>query len=89
MINKLAKEFKGKFECLGENAKKYITYLVPIKNEFEIIKQLRRKHNFLIVLDLCQVHYPILLITFLKDLTLINAQISILTFNIFESKINY
>ena len=32
-IKKLAKEFKGNFEYLGENAEKYITFSVPIKKE--------------------------------------------------------
>ena len=31
-IKKLAIEFKGKFECLGENTEKYIIFSVPIKN---------------------------------------------------------
>ena len=33
ITTKLAKEFEGKFECLGENAEKYITFSVPIENE--------------------------------------------------------
>ena len=31
----LAKEFKGNFECLGENTEKYITLFVPIKKEHD------------------------------------------------------
>ena len=31
IIKELAKEFEGKFECLGENTEKYITFSVPIK----------------------------------------------------------
>ena len=31
IIKKLAKEFKGNFDCLGENTEKYITFSVPIK----------------------------------------------------------
>ena len=31
VIKKLAKEFKGKFDCLGENIEKYITLSAPIK----------------------------------------------------------
>ena len=30
IIKQLAKEFKGKFDCLGENTKKYITFSAPI-----------------------------------------------------------
>ena len=33
IIKNLAEEFEGEFECLGENTKKYITFLVPIKKE--------------------------------------------------------
>ena len=33
IIKKLAKEFDGNFECLGENTEKYITFPVPIKKE--------------------------------------------------------
>ena len=29
----LAEEFKGQFECLGENTEKYITFSVPIKKK--------------------------------------------------------
>ena len=33
IIKELAEEFKGQFECLGENKEKYITFSVPIKKE--------------------------------------------------------
>ena len=33
IIKELAEEFKGEFECLGENTENYITFLVPIKKE--------------------------------------------------------
>ena len=35
IINELAKEFKGNFECLDENTEKYITFSVPIKKKIE------------------------------------------------------
>ena len=35
IINELAEEFKGKFEYLGENTEKYITFLEPIKKELK------------------------------------------------------
>ena len=35
IIKKLAEEFKGEFECLGENAGKYISFTVPIKKEHD------------------------------------------------------
>ena len=31
IIKQLAIEFKGEFQCLGENTKKYITFSIPIK----------------------------------------------------------
>ena len=33
VINELAEEFEGGFECLGENTEKYVTFSVPIKKE--------------------------------------------------------
>ena len=33
IIRQLAKEFKGNFECIGENTEKYISISVPIKKE--------------------------------------------------------
>ena len=35
IIKELVKEFNGKFECLGENTEKYITFSVPIKKKLE------------------------------------------------------
>ena len=35
IIEQLAKEFKGSFDCLGENTEKYITFSVPIKKEHD------------------------------------------------------
>ena len=32
-IKQLAEDFKGQFECLGENTEKYITFSVPIKKD--------------------------------------------------------
>ena len=33
IIKELANEFKGEFDCLGENTEKYITFSVLIKND--------------------------------------------------------
>ena len=33
IIKELAEEFKGEFECLGENIEKYISFSVPTKKE--------------------------------------------------------
>ena len=35
IIKQLAREFKGNFDCLGENTEKYITFSVPIKKEHD------------------------------------------------------
>ena len=37
IINQLAEEFNGEFDCIGENMEKYITFSVPVKN---IIKKI-------------------------------------------------
>ena len=42
IIKYLAREFKGHFECLGENTEKYISFIVPFKkviNDEEIINE--------------------------------------------------
>ena len=41
LIEELAKEIKGKLEYLGENAEKYVTFSVPIKQILVMVKQLR------------------------------------------------
>ena len=35
IIEQLAKEFKGSFDCLGENTEKYITFCVHINIEYD------------------------------------------------------
>ena len=35
IIKELVKEFKGNFDCLGENTEKYITFSVPLKQKIE------------------------------------------------------
>ena len=35
IIKELVKEFKGNFDCLGENNEKYITFSVPLKKKIE------------------------------------------------------
>ena len=42
IIKQLAREFKGSFECLGENTEKYITFSVPIKKEHDNGKPLKK-----------------------------------------------
>ena len=59
IIKELAEEFKGEFECLGENTEKYISFSVPIKKEHDKDKTITYR-------DSCLVNYQILLITCLK-----------------------
>ena len=80
IMKELAEEFKKQFTCLGENTEKYITFTVPIEKEVtRIIKMENKKqkiyltyYNLLIVQDLWQAHYQILLIIFLKEFIEIN-----------------
>ena len=47
IIKQLAREFKGNFECLGENTEKYITFSVPIKKEHDNCKTTTSKLRFI------------------------------------------
>ena len=47
IIKQLAREFKGNFECLGENTEKYITFSVPIKKEHDNGKTTTYKLRFI------------------------------------------
>ena len=47
IIKKLAEEFKGEFECLGENTEKYITFSVPLKKESNNSKKITYKLKFI------------------------------------------
>ena len=47
VIKKLAEEFKGDFECLGENTEKYITFSVPLKKENDTGKKIKCKLKFI------------------------------------------
>ena len=47
IIKRLAKEFDGQFECLGENTEKYITFSVPIKKELDNGKTITYKLKFI------------------------------------------
>ena len=46
-IKQLAKEFDGRFECLGENTEKYITFSVPIEKELDNGKTITCKLRFI------------------------------------------
>ena len=51
IIKELAEEFKGEFECLGENTEKYISFSVPIKKEHDEDKTITYKIKFV---DTCR-----------------------------------
>ena len=51
IIKELVEEFKGEFECLGENTEKYISFSVPIKKEHDNDKTIIYKIKFV---DTCR-----------------------------------
>ena len=90
IIKALAKEFKGEFNCLGENILKYILKntkpfqfqnLKKLKELINIEKKLQKpdltKYNLLIAQDLWQAHYQLLLIILLKESIRLNVNIDI------------
>ena len=47
IINKLAEEFKGDLDCIGENMEKYITFFVPIKKKHDDGKIITHKLRYI------------------------------------------
>ena len=47
VIKKLVEEFKGNFDCLGENTEKYITISAPIKKDLDNDKTITYKLKFI------------------------------------------
>ena len=47
IIKQFAEEFKGQFECIGENNERYITFSVPIKKEHSNGKTATYKLKFI------------------------------------------
>ena len=47
MINKLAEEFKGELNCIGENMEKYITFSAPIRKKYVDGKTITYKPMFI------------------------------------------
>ena len=66
LIKELAEEFKGEFECLGENTEKYITFSVPIKKERDNHKTITYKLQFIHTSRFMRSKLSALLITRLK-----------------------
>ena len=81
IIKEFAEKFKKQFTCLGENTQQYITFTVPIENEFtrtdkngkELQKVYLTFYSLLIAQDLWLAHYQILLIIYLKDFIELNV----------------
>ena len=47
IMEELAEEFEGQFECLGEKTEKYITFSVPINKELDNGKLIKYKLKFI------------------------------------------
>ena len=66
IIKQLAEEFKSQFKCIGEMMKNILLFQYQLKKKMIMVKQSHINYNLLITLDLCQPHYEVLLITYLK-----------------------
>ena len=64
IIKQLAREFKGNFECSGENTEKCITFSVPIKKERDDGKTTTYKLKFIDSCRFMQDYYQIFLIIY-------------------------
>ena len=47
ILNQLVIEFKGELNCIGDNMKKYATFSVPIKKEYDNNKTITYKLKFI------------------------------------------
>ena len=93
--NKLAKECKKQFTCLGENTEKNITFAVPIEKKLEelikMVKNLRKiylTYYNLIAQDLWQVHYQILSIIFLDEFVELNVNMNMIIKSASKTELN-
>ena len=99
----MTEEFKKQFTCLGENAQKYMIFVVPIekevtgidKNGGEITKIYLTCHhlyltcyNLLIARDIWQTHYQILSINFLKEFIELNVNLILMIKNVKHADLN-
>ena len=66
IIRQLAKEFDGRFECLGENTEKYIIFLVPMGRELHNGKPVTYKLKFIDSFRFLSTSYQNWLIIYLK-----------------------
>ena len=74
IIKEFAEESEGQFHSLVDNTEKHITFSVPMKKELDNGETSKYKLKF-IDLELCQVHYHVLLIILLKNLIMIDGKI--------------
>ena len=96
IIKELAEEFKKQFTCLGENSQKYITFTLPTekevtkndKNGEEVSKIYPQYYNLLIMQDLWQAHYQILLIVFLQEFIKLNINTDTMIKNLKLAELN-
>ena len=58
LMKEIVEEFKGEFECLAENAEKYITFSVPIKKEHDNDKTIAYKIKFIDSCRFMQIKLP-------------------------------
>ena len=63
IIEQLSTEVNGKFDCLGENTEKYITFSASIYKKNDNDETFIYKLKLLIALDLCQPYCQVLLVT--------------------------
>ena len=90
IIKELAEEFKGQFDCLGENTEKYINVLVLIEKEGIRINKMEKKlqkqyftdYSLLTAQDLWEAHYQILLIILMKDFIKSNVNTDMIIKNV-------
>ena len=83
IIKEVAEEFEGKFECLGENTEKYITFSVPIKKKItkidkdgnDNITKISYKIKFIDSFRFMSSSLSNLVDIYLKDFIVISAQI--------------
>ena len=93
MIKELTEEFEKSIACFGENTENYITFKVLIeKGLIKMEKKLQKIHltyyNVLIVQDLWQAQYQILLIIFLKEFIKLNVNTDTRIKNLRLSELN-
>ena len=68
----MGEEFGEQFECLAENAEKYITFSIPIKKKLENGKIIRYRTKFIDSFTFISSSLSkVLLIIFLKDFTIL------------------